>query len=108
MLAQGVMRNVKGLPTLADFSACSGKIFHAHHNGDSFDLRLESTQSFVATSKQTNFSVLFIAPGDVPAEQGIYTVTDECLGPMELFLAPVARDEKGLHFEAVFNHLHDA
>ena len=102
------MTSTKGLPTLADFSACSGKTFHARRNGDAFDLRLDSVESFVASKSQTNFSVLFIAPPEVPAEQGVYTLNNETLGRMDLLLVPVARDTKGIHFEAVFNYLHDA
>jgi hypothetical protein len=102
------MSDSKGLPTLADFSACTGNIFHASRNGDAFDLRLESTESFVANTRQTNFSVMFIAPSDVPAQQGLYTLDNESLGRMDLLLVPVASDNKGLHFEAVFNYLHDA
>ena len=102
------MSTTKGLPTLADFSARTGAIFHANRDGGGFDLRLESTESFVANTKQTNFSVLFIAPGNVQAEQGIYTLDNEALGPMDLFLTPVGRDDEGIRFEAVFNHIHDA
>jgi hypothetical protein len=102
------MSTTKGLPSLADFTARTGTIFHANRDGYAFDLRLESAQNHVEDARQTNFSVLFIAPGDVPAEQGIYTVGDESLGPLDVFLVPVARDEKGLHFEAVFNHIHVA
>ena len=102
------MSNTKGLPTLADFSARTGAIFQANRDGQGFDLRLESTQSFVANTQQTNFSVLFIAPGNMPAEQGLYTLNNETLGPMDLFLTPVSRGEEGIYFEAVFNHIHDA
>jgi len=102
------MSNVKGLPTLADFSARTGAIFHANRDGQVFELRLKSTQNLVATDKQTNFSVELVAPPDVPAEQGIYRLEDHELGAMDLFLVPVSRDAEGLHFEAVFNHFQNA
>jgi len=100
--------NTKGLPTFSDFSAHTGAIFHASRNGGGFDLRLASTESFVDNPRQTNFSVIFIAPDNVSAEQGVYTVANDTVGPMDLLLVPVARDRDGLHLEAVFNYIHDA
>jgi hypothetical protein len=102
------MSTVKGLPTLADFSERTGAIFHANRDGRDFDLRLASTESFVDNARQTNFSVMFIAPGDVPAEQGVYTLANGTLGPMDILLVPVGHDHEGLHFEAVFNYIHEA
>ena len=49
------------------------------------------------------FSLTFLAPNEIPPEQMLYKIEHESLGEMELFLVPVAKDEKGLYFEAVFN-----
>jgi len=100
------MSTSKGVPTLADFSARTGAIFHADRDGQAFELLLTSTQDILTTDQQTNFSLEFVAPTDTPPEQGIYRLEDDELGSMDLFLVPVARDAEGLHFEAVFNHLH--
>lgn len=55
--------------------------------------------------RQESFALLFTAPHDVPPFQHLYKIEHDTLGAMELFLVPVAKNEKGLHFEAVFNRL---
>ena len=49
------------------------------------------------------FSIILRAPRDRRLPQKIYKVRHEALGEMEIFLVPVAVDEKGYHYEAVFN-----
>jgi hypothetical protein len=48
---------------------------------------------------------VFRGPVDVPPNQSIYTLQNDKLGAVELFLVPVKKDDKGLYFEAVINHL---
>ena len=47
------------------------------------------------------FSVVLRTAPDVPPVQRTYTVDDEVLGRVELFLVPIAADADGLRFEAV-------
>jgi Domain of unknown function (DUF6916) len=49
------------------------------------------------------FSIILRGPRDRRLPQKIYTVRHATLGEMEIFLVPVAVDEKGYHYEAVFN-----
>ncbi len=37
--------------------------------------------------------------------QDMFSLANENLGQMDLFLVPVRKDEDGLYYEAVFNHI---
>ena len=50
------------------------------------------------------FSIFFIGPGDICLPQQIYQLVHERMGEFEIFLVPVSRDDKGYHYEAVFNY----
>ncbi len=54
-------------------------------------------------STRRPFSIIFRGPKDRRLPQMIYKLKHEKLGEMEIFLVPVAVDEKGYHYEAVFN-----
>jgi len=58
-------------------------------------------------SRQEVFSLLFLAPLDLPIEQRIYRMQHDVLGDLELFLAPVERTADGIKYESVFNRLTD-
>ena len=49
------------------------------------------------------FSLFFAGPADIMLPQQSYSLEHEQLGTLDIFLVPVARDEKGLRYEAVFN-----
>ena len=50
------------------------------------------------------FSIYFRGPADNFLPQGIFQVTHERMGDFELFLVPIAREELGFRYEAVFNY----
>jgi hypothetical protein len=50
------------------------------------------------------FSVFFAGSGDFYLPQRVYTLEHDSMGAFELFLVPVARDEKSFRYEAVFNY----
>ena len=49
------------------------------------------------------FSAVFTGPPDVFLSQGVYPLTHEQMGDLQLFLVPIGRDERGFRYEAVFN-----
>lgn len=49
------------------------------------------------------FSIIFRGPPDCELTQGMYPVSHNKLGELQLFLVPVGPDDKGMCFEAVFN-----
>jgi hypothetical protein len=55
-----------------------------------------------ASGARAPFSLLFRGPVDPVLPQSIYRLEHESLDPMEIFIVPVARDEAGTSYEAVF------
>lgn len=50
------------------------------------------------------FSVFFEGPGERYLPQNTYSFEHDVMGSFELFLVPIARDEKCFQYEAVFNY----
>ena len=71
----------------------------------SFEARLVKVSDLVTRPRQEQFSIIFQAPADAPAEQGLFGVHHEAIGDFELFLVPVGSDDKETRFQAVFNQL---
>ena len=49
------------------------------------------------------FSLYFAGPTDILLPQASYPLEHDELGALDIFLVPVARDEAGVRYEAVFN-----
>ncbi len=49
------------------------------------------------------FSLMFRGMGDPVLPQRIYSVENEEMGSLELFLVPIGPDERGMRYEAVFS-----
>jgi hypothetical protein len=68
---------------------------------------LISVTPFTSRSSQAprkeSFSVLFRVSGCGVLEQKIYRMSNEQFGEAEIFLVPVACDQRGCQMEAVFN-----
>lgn len=57
-----------------------------------------------APNMQRNpFAIILRGPRDRRLPQMIYKLEHEKLGTLEIFLVPVAVDDKGFHYEAVFS-----
>ena len=50
------------------------------------------------------FSVFFQGPADVRMAQNLYTLDHDAMGAFEIFLVPIARNDEGFQYEAVFNY----
>ena len=50
-----------------------------------------------------SFTVTFDSPPEVYLAQATYELNSEATGKISIFLVPVAQDEKGYQYEAVFN-----
>ena len=53
--------------------------------------------------KREPFSLLFRGPASPVHPQRIYTVEHQQIGPLEIFLVPVARTAAGIEYQAIFN-----
>lgn len=50
------------------------------------------------------FSAFFQGSGDRLLAQGTYAFEHDAMGAFDLFLVPIAKNEKGFRYEAVFNY----
>lgn len=92
--------------TREDFAACVGKSFRlCPDHPDAFDLVVEQVSELKAIEGQESFSVYFRGPADRGVPQGTYPLENNRLGRLEIFIVPIARDEKGFRYEALFNRL---
>lgn len=80
------------------------------HYGDSqtAELELIRVKDVGSSERQKQFSLQFLGPPEAPIMQGIYKVDHDALGALDLFLVPIARDDKGVQYEAIFNRVVDA
>jgi hypothetical protein len=50
------------------------------------------------------FSIYFDGPVNIRLPQSVYRLEHEQMGEFEIFLVPISGDQKGFHYEAVFNY----
>ena len=92
--------------TREDFAACVGESFRlCPDHPDGLDLVVEEVSELKVMEGQESFSIYFRGPGDRLARQATYTLDSKRLGRLDLFIVPIARDEKGIRYEALFNRL---
>lgn len=72
------------------------------------DLELTEVKGYLSKAQEQTgmerFSLFFTGPGDPYLPQRSYPVEHEGMGAFALFLVPIARDESGFRYEAVFNY----
>ena len=74
------------------------------------ELELVEVKSYVNKDKpgeqggMERFSIYFRGPAEIFLPQGMYQITHERMGDFDLFLVPIARQELGFRYEAVFNY----
>lgn len=54
------------------------------------------------------FSAVFNGPGDAMLPQQVYQLSHEQMGEFDIFLVPIAGNQSGYRYEAVFNYYRDA
>lgn len=91
---------------LDDFSPHVGAIFVLNAG----DVHLETTlieanplQAVSASKFRQPFALLFRSADQEVLPQSIYQLQHAELGLLEIFLVPVARDQTGVSYEAIFN-----
>ena len=75
------------------------------HYGDAktAEIELTSVEDVGSSSRQIQFSLLFLAPHDAPLAQSIYKLEHDKLGKLDVFLVPVGKDARGVEYQAIFN-----
>jgi hypothetical protein len=75
---------------------------------DPIDLELTEVKGYLSKPNEETgmerFSAYFYGPSDRYLRQASYPLEHDIMGTFDLFLVPIARDEKGLRYEAVFNY----
>lgn len=73
--------------------------------GDEIELELTEVSELRSTQTQEIFSIIFRGPATIVLPQRIYRLEHERMGPLDLFLVPVGKDNEGVDYESVFNRL---
>lgn len=96
--------------TAESFAAAVGDAF-VLDAGDAGPLELELLEARLhhpdapavdESGERAPFSLLFLGPADPVLPQRIYRLEHESVGPLEIFIVPVGRDQSGTTYEAVF------
>jgi hypothetical protein len=97
-------RTMSPLPDKATFERLVNSRFRLHAaEQTSVEVELVEFREEASVPSIEQFSLVFRAPADIPAEQRIYELEHEVTASFKLFLVPIRRTGEGLFFEAVFN-----
>ena len=94
--------------TEKEFSQHVGTKFQVKLEPQQIELELVEVKGYLSQeNEQTGmerFSAFFLGPGDPFLPQRVYSLGHERMGEFEIFLVPIAGDEKNFRYEAVFNY----
>lgn len=94
------------LPSRDEFAAQLHTSFRLQHESlGLLNLDLEDVSELRSSPRQQIFTILLHGPYEPVLPQRIYHLEHDQLAEMDLFLVPIARQEDGVRYEAVFNHL---
>ena len=79
--------------------------FRVQNADPPLEIELIEVTSLSSSPTNVQFSILFEGPLQVFLPQQIYRLDHDRLGELDLFLVPIARDDKGFRYEAVFNRM---
>ena len=87
-----------------DFAPHLNTKFHAQIGQDRMiEVELIGVENRQPAPQHELFVLTFRAPRDAPVAQQLFQMSHHSLGQGIMFLVPIARDESGLVYEAVFN-----
>jgi hypothetical protein len=94
--------------TEKEFSQHVGTKFRIQSDDREIELELNEVKVYASQEIEQGgmerFSVFFAGPGDSFLPQKLYGLAHDRMGEFELFLVPIAGNEKGFRYEAVFNY----
>lgn len=91
--------------TRESFDNCTNKRFVLRAASGELELEQKTAEDIgtgAGKAQRQPFSVIFKGPAEPLLAQGTYPLENEELGTLELFLVPVASDDQGTEYEAVF------
>lgn len=95
-------------PTLATFTEFLGDRFRIGMEGERpLEVELIEARGLLPASanpaRRESFSLIFLGPPRPLLPQRIYAFEHDVMGRLEIFIVPVARDDRGARYEAIFN-----
>lgn len=94
--------------TEAEFFRHQGTKFRVKLEEQEIDLELAEVKGYFSEHLEQGgmerFSAFFDGPGDNFLPQRLYPMQHDQMGEFDIFLVPIARNEKGFRYEAVFNY----
>src|SRR2546423_1889902 len=69
------------------------------------EVELTEVSELLISARQERFALIFRSANDILIAQGLHRFEHDQMGPFDLFIVPVDRDERGTYHEAVFNRL---
>jgi hypothetical protein len=92
------MRNL----SIDDFSTQTGKSYEVIVGGGTLPVRLDEAQPLPGSARQGGgFRLLFRGPFEPQIPQGIYVFRNRG-NDDQIFIVPIARDQRGTQYEAIF------
>lgn len=93
--------------TIDDFSKCLNQEFLIQVSGrEPLQTELIEVRGLAPPDddpdRRQPFSLIFLGPEDAPLKQGIFTVENETLGKLGIFLVTLGPDRDGMRHECVF------
>lgn len=97
--------------TEQEFSRHLNSTFQLNLEHHSMELKLVEVSAYLPGKNEQagmeRFSIYFDGPPDRRLPQGLHHLEHADMGGFDLFLVPIAGDEKKLRYEAVFNYFKD-
>ena len=90
------------MPELADFRPAVDTLFSLEGSQVLRLVAAEGTAERPAGMAHDHFRLAFLGPADPVLPQRTYRLDHDALGPLDIFLVPIARDAAGTTYEAIF------
>lgn len=90
------------LPTYESFGSLLNTTFHINAT-EPISVKLVEVSEKKETPRLERFAILFLGPLTPSLDQGLYDFEHDQIGQFTLFIVPVAQDQTGRYYEAVFN-----
>jgi len=95
-----VLENV----TVDSFEGRVGDRFDLDADGETHELTLDECKRLgSAALEREPFSLVFLGPGEPILPQRTYPLSHQELGRLEIFLVPIAQDDDGTRYQAIFS-----
>lgn len=97
--------------TEQEFSRHLNSTFQLNLKDHAVDLKLVEVKAYMPGKNEQagmeRFSAFFDGPRDLCLPQDLYHLEHAEMGGLDLFLVPIAANENGFRYEAVFNYFKD-